>query len=309
MCLLLFFSACHPRSHLIEPHISYVPTKKQFHTLTSDFKTLTSEETKEEWSKEMQIGILFARDLDLFRAITSFKRALFLLPPDQKVRRMQIEFFITQCYFLGSKYQDAIETFEFGEIRYATAGTFPAFRDLLIILYDCYRETGQSNKSQVVLLLLEKGDPESSLDLKLFSAIDEGNLHLAASLAHNHPAETDVSEFIMEYSHRSKSVTKAQWLNAIAPGAGYLYVGQKKTALTSLVLNTSFIAATYYFFHSGNWGAGLFTTSLELGWYLGGINGAGLAAKEYNEALYNDLGKNVMLKNNIFPVLLLQVGF
>ena len=40
--------------------------------------------------------------------------------------------------------------------------------------------------------------------------------------------------------------------------------------------------------------AGIFTASLEAGWYLGGINGAGLSAKIYNDRLYSELGKEAL---------------
>ncbi len=159
------------------------------------------------------------------------------------------------------------------------------------------------------MYLMEKGDPETALDLKLFTSLDSGDLSCVGSLAKQHPHCEDFSQFINSYCRCSKSVKKAQFLNAVLPGAGYYYVGQRKSALTSLVINTSFIAATYYFFDQGNWGAGLFAASLEFGWYFGGINGAGLAAKEYNECLYNNLGKDLMIKRSLFPALMLQTGF
>ena len=49
--------------------------------------------------------------------------------------------------------------------------------------------------------------------------------------------------------------------------------------------------------------------SAEFGWYVGGINGAGLAAKEYNEFIYNDLAKNYLLSTKGFPVLSISKGF
>jgi tetratricopeptide (TPR) repeat protein len=309
LCLLFFLtSCCHPRSCLLEPTLCYSPLRKQFELMTSDFEALTIDEDQEEWSKEVKIGISLGKEFDFYRAITCFKRALVLMPEEANERRLQLEFYIVQCYFLGHKYHEAIEAFEFSDLRYAT-GSFPAFRDLLIMLYESYLKTEQCEKAKAVLLLLEKGDPESALELKIFTCLDYGNLPYATIWAENHPSGDDVAHFNRLYCQCSKSVRKAQLLNAFLPGSGYFYVGQKKTALTSLVLNTCFIAAAYYFFDTGNWGAGVFTTSLEFGWYFGGINGAGLAAKEYNECLYNTLGKELLIKRNLFPVLMLQTGF
>ena len=42
------------------------------------------------------------------------------------------------------------------------------------------------------------------------------------------------------YTENWKSPTKARWLNGILPGAGYSYIGQKQTALTSFLINALF---------------------------------------------------------------------
>lgn len=90
---------------------------------------------------------------------------------------------------------------------------------------------------------------------------------------------------------------------------GYLYTGQKKTALTSFLLNGLFLAATVELFRNGYPVAGVLTASLEFGWYFGGINGAGLSAKYYNDQLYSSCMQEAMLTENLFPVFLLQKSF
>ena len=79
--------------------------------------------------------------------------------------------------------------------------------------------------------------------------------------------------------------------------------------MTSFMINASFIAASWYFFDHGNYGAGIITSSLEFGWYFGGINGAGLAAKEWNQHIYNIKGKELMIEMRLFPVLMLEASF
>ncbi|MFQ5729676.1 MAG: tol-pal system YbgF family protein [Waddliaceae bacterium] len=305
---LTYSCGCHPRSCLLEPAITYTPQRQQFERGDSPFDELSPIELKQDWGKEMKIAIALARELDLYRAITGFKRALILMPAELKNRRLQAQFYIVQSYYLGRKYQSAVEAFEFSKLPSAS-GKFPPFRELLIILYESYEKTGQCEKAQAILSLMEKGDPETALDLKLFSAVDAGDFNGIATLALAHPHREDFSDFVGRYRCCCKSVRQAQTLNAILPGAGYYYVGQKRSALTSFVLNTAFIAASYHFFEKGNWGAGLFTSSLELGWYFGGINGAGLAAKEYNQCIYQDLGKELMLTRRLFPVLMLETSF
>ena len=93
------------------------------------------------------------------------------------------------------------------------------------------------------------------------------------------------------------------------PGSGYLYLGQKKSALTSFLLNGLFIYAAYEFFHHGYTAAGIITTSFEAGWYFGGIYGAGEEAKFYNERIYNEEACTLMQTKKIFPFFMLKYSF
>ena len=93
------------------------------------------------------------------------------------------------------------------------------------------------------------------------------------------------------------------------PGAGYLYVGQRRAAVTSFLINTLFILATIRFFEREDYAAGIITAGFEAGWYFGGINGAAGAAREYNERLYERHAKDTMVQGELFPVLMFTKGF
>src|SRR5687768_17345945 len=82
------------------------------HLSISPFVPLTPEQRETDWGKEWRIALAFAEDFDLYRAITSFKRALVLLPIDKLARRIEIEYQITLAYYLGKKYGDALHHFE-----------------------------------------------------------------------------------------------------------------------------------------------------------------------------------------------------
>ena len=111
------------------------------------------------------------------------------------------------------------------------------------------------------------------------------------------------------YYLEKKSVAKAQTFNALLPGAGYLYLGQKKSALTAFLLNGLFIAAAYEFFHHRHVAAGIITTSFEAGWYFGGIYGAGEEAKYFNEKAYERNASRTLHEYNLFPVLMMLYAF
>lgn len=297
-------TGCQTKNCEIEPAIFYTPVQSQIEALPSAFPPLTKEEARKEWGRELYLGARFACELDYYRAITAFKRALFLLSKNERERRYQVEFSIVQCYYLGGKYTDALYAYESSSLRETTC-LFPAYRDLLIILIDCYKRSPNPERAEPYEQLLEAFDLNAATNMKLYESVRSGNL-ARLSQDFNDPELTD---FLYEYQANTKSVRTAETLNAILPGAGYLYVGQPKTALTAFMINALFIATSYYFFDHGNIPAGIITASIESGWYFGGINGAGLAAKEYNEAIYNESGKNFLCKRKLFPILMFEKTF
>ena len=309
VALLLFLTCCHPRSEILEPNLSFCPDPCLVRSLPPPaFSPITESEKRGEWVKEFYIGNQFAKEFDFYRAITSYKRAYLLLPKREFDRRQQIQFLIAKSYYLGCKYCDVVETFEGTEL-FDIDGSFPAYNELLLMLYDSYKQTRQCKKQAAVLQIIQSEDPLKANQFQLGETIEQGNLSCLIPLSQETSSEAAVSQFHSCYCQNARSVKTAQTLNALLPGAGYFYVGQKKTALTSFLINAAFIATTWHFIDEGNWGAAGISGSLELGWYLGGINGAGLAAKEYNETLYNRLGKRVMVEERLFPIFHFETSF
>ncbi len=304
----LLLLGCHPNTHKLEPCISYSAQPRYIASLQEPFAPLTTQEQAQDWGKELKIGLAFARELDLYRAVTAFKRALVLIPHQQQERLHQVQYSIILAYYLGHKYQEAIEMFEGSDLTSA-GPAFPALQTLLLVLQDAYLQDGRPERAEVLMEHLKIHYPDQANGQSVSQAIQRGDLYTAQMLALGTPREESVTSLVSQYSHCAKSSRQAQWLNALLPGAGYYYVGQKKSALTSFAINALFTWAAYEFYHRGYYAAGAITTSLEMGWYFGGINGAGLAAKEYNEHTYNFLGKETLLQCSLFPVLMIQFGF
>lgn len=76
---------------------------------------------------------------------------------------------------------------------------------------------------------------------------------------------------------------------AIIPGLGYLYDGYKQTALSSLIVNSLFIAGTYEAFRQDNESLGAMMAVLSFGWYTGNIYGSVVSAQRKNLRLRDDL--------------------
>ena len=269
--LILLTACCSKESCEIEPEIPFSTPINIAESLPSAFPDLTPTELQFDRAKELLIANRFARENDFYRAITAYKRALVLIPADQNYRRQQIEYNIILSYYLGNKYREAVEAFEASCLT-TISSQFLAFDNLLLMLYDSYTKVGQTAKAAKVLEIIEKVRPESAEKLQLANDLLGANF---CSLQNKTTDNEELSSFLETYSMNAKSVKKAKMLNAVLPGAGYYYIGQKNTAFTAFIVNSLFIAAAYYFFDKGNWPAGIITTSLEMGWYLGGINGAG----------------------------------
>ena len=355
--LLFFLPSCAPSQSVkteIKPKLDYSVQDKYLKQLSPVFNPLSSEELQENWGTEYQIGLAFAKKLDLYQAITSFKRADILIPETLLHRRAEIQYQIINCYYLGKKYFDVIDTFE-NSVLANTDRNFIGFHDLLIILVDAYLQSDNLERAKWILHTMKKFYPIEAKKLELTSAITHANLfemkelavktstqkeidtliakmplkesaialvsnpdvikeHLShekelSQLQDFAECQTATQEILKTFNKYQKNPSFAGFLNAVIPGLGYLYIGQKQSAFTAFCLNSLFISSTGYFFYKGNIPAALITLSFETGWYMGGILGAKEGATLYNERLFETHAHYHMRDHKLFPILMLNHGF
>ena len=304
----LLATSCYRVPDKLEPQINYMVQDKYIRSLHSNFPPLDKGELAQEWGKEYFIGISFAKKLDLYRAVTAFKRAEILIPNELYHRKQEVEYYIILSYYLGKRYEEALDAFDDSDLRIIDT-KFPTYHDLLVILFECYVHTGEKEKAKNILTLLKHHFPSTAQELQLSSALTFGHLEDVKKLSFNQSTEKSTRELLREYEAEKKSIVKAETLNALFPGAGYLYVGQKQSALTAFLLNGAFIAAAAHFFHQGHTAAGIIFTSFEAGWYFGGIYGAGEAAKLYNERVYENKALTTLNQHKLFPIFMIRYGF
>ena len=91
----------------------------------------------------------------------------------------------------------------------------------------------------------------------------------------------------------SKSPRMAGILAGILPGAGHLYLGQPRHAITAFLLNGLFIAGATYSFLEGLNATGVILLYFETGWYLGNIKSAQIGAREFNQRQVQDLQDHI----------------
>ena len=150
---------CQPKNIEIKPEIMLIPSQRNIDCLSSAFPPLSQEEESEDFGKELKIALVFAKEFDLYRAVTAYKRALIFIPKKNLSRLQQIEYSIIECYYLAMKYQEVIDTFESSHLL-EIKPSFPAFGQLLVILYDSYHHLGLTEKANRILELIEKGNCE-----------------------------------------------------------------------------------------------------------------------------------------------------
>jgi hypothetical protein len=302
---LLILTSCFRVGNELEPQLNYAVQDRYLKSLPSPFPPLSEQEAATDWGREDRIALGFAHELDLYQAITGFKRSSFLLPPSYTDRKLQLEYDTLLCYYYGGKYPETIYTFDSGPLRTVPA-SFAPYQDLLVILYDSYNNLQEYDKADKIMNYMEMTYPAVAQKLALSKILLKGDIPALQTAA---PAHPDIQALLNQYELEKKSTRTAQLLNAFVPGTGYLYVGQTQSAITAFLLNGLFIWATCYFFQHGNTAAGIIFASVEAGWYFGGIYGAGQEAKFYNERVYERLATPMMNENRYFPILMLNYGF
>ena len=308
LLLLLCFGSCYRVPDQINPRVDCQVQDQHFHSLQNAFSPLSPIEHMSDWGREMIIAHAFAKELDLYRAVSTYKRAEILVPEMDAGRKLEIQYDILLCYFLAKHYDEVVDAFEKSNLAHVDK-TFPAYRDLLVILYECYGEMDSSDKQQRILELIQKTYPNTAEQIQISAAVRAGDLDRLQTYAGEEPKQPCLDYLLNTYYEKKKSVATAQTLNAILPGAGYLYIGQNKSALTAFLLNGLFLAAAVEFFIHDHLAAGIITTGFEAGWYFGGIYGAGEEAKYYNERIYEKNASSVLNETKLFPILMVQYGF
>lgn len=300
---LLILTSCKQPPIPFKPHVDFYPAAEQVKAGRSPFRFASEPEAV---ANEQRIGESFANQRDFYRAITAFKRAEILLKGSDANRIIELQYDVLLSYYLAHKYEDAYCYFEKSALAAIAGPSFPAWRDLLIMTYDISAKTCHTAEASCILNKIREMDPALATRLAVYSTVRKGDLAAAAALP---GAPGYIKKLLHCYCEESKSVNTARLLNVLLPGAGYFYVGQANTGMTAMLINAVFIAATYQFAKHGLLFPAIISGSLEFGWYIGGIWGAGRAAAEYNERLYERYGTKALDQERIYPILMLDYVF
>lgn len=281
------------RSSSDQAPISVVPPPQSFRHLPSAFPP-QSIDPSAPWTVEREVGRRFAREGDYYRAITAFKRALFLLPSGQTLRHQELEFDILLSYALAQRWSEALEFLKASDLL-AVEESFPAKRELHLLIRE---------------VLLESGNEQGAIQVEqLLPPEDQKDLEEGRALQMRRWSDVSREDFSLAYQRYRKSPQTAGWLNALLPGAGYAYVGQYQSAFTSFLVNGLTLWATITLACHEEYAAAALLGSLEVGWYIGGIEGASLAAHRWNDRLGERLASPLLSQQRLYPLFRYEVTF
>jgi TolA-binding protein len=230
---------------------------------------------------------------DYFRAITEYKRFLFLHPADARSGIVQLQ--IGLSYQRGQQWDDARQTFEaiaqqhpdpkiraeaaylIGETAFRQGRYAQAIADLRPVAQQ-YGPSSIGERARYLLgwsYLRTRQWLEAS---QTFASIDT-----ASSLF---PSSRALAEAAREGKHLPrKSPALAGLMSGIIPGTGHFYTGRWRDGTVALLLNGAFLAAGIEAVSAGNEAAAALLLFFEAAWYSGAIYGAVNAAHKYNRDL------------------------
>lgn len=289
--------------------MAYSISETQLRSLGTCFTPFTEEEKQKSFAKEYLIAINFAKELDYYRAVTTFKRSKVLAEIEEPDRVHQAEYAILLSYFLANRFYDVAREFERSNLRKEMQPDFPAFHDLVIILHESYLKIGNEEKAKEALSLLDKQDEVTTDRIEVYDVLDKGRFKELYTYTQNKPYGDDLQFFIDQYQSKAKSMRTAALLSMVIPGSGYLYAGQTRSFVTSFLLNTLFIVAAVHLFNKNHIAAGVVVLGFEMGWYFGAIYGSARAVKFYNERLYGKQARWLAEEYKFYPALNLKCAF
>ena len=232
-------------------------------------------------------------DGDYFRAITEYKRFLFLYPTDARAGRVQLQ--VGRSYQRGQQWDEARQTFAriaqqhadaairaeatylIGETSFQQGRYAQAIAELRPVA-ERYGQTPVGERARYLLgwgYLRTRQWPEAS---QTFEAI--------ATTSPFFPSSRALAEAAREGEHLPrKSPALAGLMSAIVPGTGHFYSGRWRDGTVALLLNGAFLAAGIEAVSAGHEAAAGVLLFFEAAWYSGAIYGAVNAAHKYNRDL------------------------
>jgi len=231
---------------------------------------------------------------DYYRAITEYKRVMHQYPETDVAKEASLK--VAIAYIEGKRFEAALTMLEKFRQSYSND---PLALEALFLKGEAWFAAGNYREALKVFEEVHKEAWTGEQKSRAFAARGWSLMKMGkwkeASAAFNGLGETEQGRYLrlsMDLKKGEalpiKSPSLAGTLSAIIPGAGQLYVGRKRDALVSFLLNSAFIAASAEAFRKGEDALGGILLFFEAGWYAGNIYSAAGGAHKYNARARDD---------------------
>lgn len=276
--LLIFFSWCFFSQSMAEEY----------------FKPLEEKEFSAEWTKEYLVGKAFLKEQNYPFALYAFKKAEVLLT--NRSHLIEIQYYILLTHFRAHQYEQVLDLSRKVSIDREDLPK-EAYENLLVMLHNAALKLEQPKDAHYWLTRLKESSQEKSRVLELKTALSNQSIDQLSYIAHIDSKYSFLGPLSKQLEQGLKSPRVAKWLSILLPGAGYYYVGQKKSAVTSFLFNGLLLAASWQFFAARMYALGILTLTFESGWYFGGILGSMKAATVYNQYQFDQLETKISIEH------------
>lgn len=263
---------------------------------------LSAAETGIVITEEVQLTLAdaFMAEGEYYRAVTEYKRFLFLFPDAEKADYAL--FRVGLAHYRGGEYETAAHTFAtvretYGNRGYAAdSGYFEGLSlwklgrfDRAGAAFDGVVATDPASEYAPLALL---GKSLVSYDQKNIPGCRNELVRFLSSYPEDLRAD-NVRETIALLDKNQplprKSPVLAGVMSAFVPGSGYMYAGRTGDGITALIVNGLFIAGTVVAIHQENYAVAAIVGGIGLPFYVGNIYGSANAATKWNIGVRKDL--------------------
>ncbi len=234
---------------------------------------------------QIQFADSLAADNDHYRAITEYKRFLFLEPDSPLAPQVRLS--ISTSLLSGKRWEQADASLE--NLLLLHPQSPEAAKGQLIYANSAY-ERGDFSLARDRYRSLAKTQPDAdTLNYTNFrigwTFLEQDNPQKARthfSLLPQHQKDQLLNDLESYQSLHQKSPFIAGSLSAILPGTGQIYTGRLRQAALSFLLNGAFIYGAIEAFNNENYAVGGILLFFEIGWYGGNIYNAVNNAHKFN---------------------------
>ena len=257
-------------------------------------------------TETVQLGLAdaFLAEGEYYRAITEYKKFLFLFPDSGKADYAL--FGVGTAYYRGEEFEPAARTFaavleKYGKGAHAAPSAY--FEGVSLW------KLGRFDRAEAALDRVAALEPASE-----YAPLSLIGKSLLSYDARNDPGcRGELARFLETYPQDAraervrqtialldrnrevprKSPAVAGVMSAVVPGSGYMYAGRYGDGVVALIVNGLFIAGTVAAIHQESYAVAAIVGGIGLPFYVGNIYGSANAATKWNIGVRKELREKI----------------